>query len=248
MEIKANWIWTMANYSLTIIKDTSRFNDLTKNITLLTKDSKIMANQSFLQVASPVINKAIMENPDSTIFDFKHHSDEAVNGLLEMIYKGQVTDIKDEALKDEVFQLTEELGINVRVQSLLHLPGPEAQNIKVEPPKVPEEQEKNDDPGLFKMDNGRYGCGICFKSFVMQAIGKRHYQSQHMIDKNVKNFGCRFPNCNKKFAVEEYMKTHMLRAHGVSAKMLKSATKAPSKGMKEEPQPGMKQELQPVEQ
>ena len=88
------------------------------------------------------------------------------------------------------------------------------------------------------MDDGRFGCGICFKSFGKQPDAKRHYQNLHMIDRAIKNIRCRAPGCDKKFAVEKYMKAHMKQTHGISAKMLKSlksAKNAPMKKVKQEP-------------
>ena len=218
----------MASYNLKLVRDSSRINDLSQNIELLAKDSKITAKQALLQLASPVINRAILENPDSTIFDLKHYSGVTVNGLLQIIYNGEITDTCEE-FKDEILQLAAELEINVHVQPLTT-----DQKIKIEAPKVPEPAEKDEDPGLFKLKDGKFSCGLCFKTFNSQSTGKRHYQTQHMINKDAKIIECRAPNCDKKFAVEHYMKEHMRLKHGISAKMLKSAKKAPKKSIKQE--------------
>ena len=221
----------MTHYNLTILRDFSRYKDLSQNIEFVTNDSRIMAKQALLQLASPVINEAILSDPDSTVFDLRHHSGKAVNGLLEMVYHGQLTDAYDD-FKDEIMQLADELEINVLVQ--LILPSNEGPIIKDDAPKAPEEPEKNDDPGLFKMKDGNYGCGICFKSFGRQDNAIRHYQNMHMIDKNAKTISCRYPNCDKKFAIEIYMKKHMKARHGISASFFIAKKSAPKKIMEED--------------
>ena len=226
----------MPTYNFSIVRDTARVNELPKNleVELLAKDGKIRANQILLQVASPFIHKAIMENK-TTLFDLKNYSQEAVVGLLDMIYSGRLT-VTDHKKMDEVMRLAQDLEVKFELNQGL----PEGENIKVGAPKAPE--EPREDPGLIKMENGRIGCGICFKTFKAMAFGTRHYQEQHMIDKKIKNIKCRAPNCNKKFAIERNMKVHMKQAHGISSKMLKSTKtvkvpqvpKIPRKNLKEE--------------
>ena len=41
-----------------------------------------------------------------------------------------------------------------------------------------------------------------------------------------KNIPCRAPGCVKKFKSMDYMKGHMFQAHGISAKMIPSTSKA----------------------
>ena len=222
----------MSKYCFSIVRETTRVSDISQDLELLAKDGKIRANQSFLQVASPIINKAILEN-DSKVFDLKNYSQEAVIGLLEMIYSGQLT-VTGAEVMDEVMRLAQDLEINFQLATL------ESENFKVEAPKIPEEPQENDnDPGLIKMDDGRFGCGICFKSFSSKTHGTTHYREQHLSEKSQRNFKCRAPNCDKTFAFERYMKNHMRQRHGISSKMLKSTKsvkvpKVPKKGMKHE--------------
>ena len=227
----------MPKYHFSIVRESSRASEISQDFEFLAKDGKLRANQSFLQMASPIIHKVIMEN-NSTVFDLKDYSQEAVVGLLDIIYTGRLT-VTEDQVKDEIVKMAQDLEINIQLHQAL----PEGENVKVkiEAPKAPEEPSENDnDPGLIKMEDGRFGCGICFKSFGSKSIGTKHYQEVHMTDKNQKNFKCRAPNCNKTFAVERHMKLHMQRVHGISAKMLKSTKsvkvpKVPKKGYKQEP-------------
>ena len=86
--------------------------------------------------------------------------------------------------------------------------------------KTPEGPVKMDDPGIFKLEDGtgRFGCKICSKSFSSRICAREHYEIQHLIDKNVKNINCQSPGCDKKFYNDRYMKKHMQRIHGISAK------------------------------
>ena len=52
---------------------------------------------------------------------------------------------------------------------------------------------------------------------------KRHYQDVHMAKD--KNIPCRAPGCGKKFKSMDYMKNHMFKSHGISAKMIPSTSK-----------------------
>ena len=223
----------MPKYRFSIVREAARIIELPQDVELLTKDGKLRTNKIALEVASPVIHKAIMEN-NATAFDLKNYSQESVVGLLDMIYLNHFT-VTDENIMNEVTSLARDLEIKFQLDQAFT----EDDNIKVAAPKVPEEpQENDDDPGLFKMDDGtgRFGCGICFKSFGSKPAGTTHYQDVHMTDKSQRNFKCRAPNCNKTFAVERYMKDHMKRRHGISAKMLKSkkSVKVPKKGMRQE--------------
>ena len=40
-----------------------------------------------------------------------------------------------------------------------------------------------------------------------------------------KNIPCRAPGCGKKFKSMDYMKNHMFKSHGISAKMIPSTSK-----------------------
>ena len=108
----------MANYTIEITRDYSRVNNLPQNLELLTKDSKIKANRVMLRLASPVIDKIIMESPGTMMFDFKNHSGEAVSALLQVIYHGKLANT-NEKLKDELLKIAEELEIQVSAQSPL---------------------------------------------------------------------------------------------------------------------------------
>ena len=115
------------------------------------------------------------------------------------------------AFNEDVNNLAEELEIHL------------TKSYKVDAPNVPVEQPKDEDPGLVELKDGRMSCGICFKAFGKIANAKRHYQDVHMAKD--KNIPFRAPGCGKKFKSMDYMKIHMWRTHGISAKMIPSTSK-----------------------
>ena len=142
-----------------------------------------------------------------------------IDSLLSLINDGK-TKFNDEIEEKEVISLAQDLGI-IQLASI-------GKKIKIEAPIVPEEEPKDEDPGLMELKDGNYSCGLCFKAFPRRhyANAKRHYKEVHMAKVNQgKPFSCKAPGCDKKFGTENYMKNHMRNRHGISAKMLPSTSK-----------------------
>ena len=209
-------------------------------IELLCNDGKVTANRLFLRIASSAVHARLLENPDLNILDLKNHKKSTIDLILNGIYTGQTT-FKDEIEEEEVSRLAQELDIGI-VQ--LAMTGENVvENIKVDAPAVPQEEPKNEDPGILRLKDGTFSCGLCFMKFSSLFSAKRHYQNMHFASKE-KNISCRAQGCDKKFCNMGYMKMHMLRIHGISAKLIPStssaksstkSTKPTKKGVKREP-------------
>ena len=182
-------------------------------IELLTNDGKVTANRAFLCLASSAIHK-LLRNPELTIIDMKHCKKSTIDCLLRGIYNGKST-FTDEVEKEEVMSLAQELDINITQTS----------GLAGEPP-VPEEQPKNVEPELTRLKDGKVSCDKCFKTFTTLGNATAHYKQIHLAQD--KNIDCRFQGCLKKFKNLHYMKIHMLRSHGISAKQIPSTTKTKS--------------------
>jgi len=176
-----------------------------EKIGLLAKDGKVTANRTILRLASLPVHTKLVENPDLTIVDMKHHKKATIDSLLHLINGGKI------AFNEDVKSLAQELEIHL------------TKSFKVDAPEVPKEQPKDEDPGILELKDGRMSCGICFKAFGRMFDAKRHYQNIHMAKD--KNIPCRAPGCAKKFKSMGYMKTHMFQTHGISAKMIPSTSK-----------------------
>ena len=233
----------MSNYNLSFTRDIKRFAHLTPDIEILASDGKIGAFRHELTIASPILQKMFMANPNLTIIDLKEYDQDVVQRLLNLIYAGNFS-MEDENLKDSIFRLATELQITIEV-----LPQ-DTKKIKVAAPKAPEELLKNDDPGLIDLGGGKVKCGLCMKVFGEKGNGTKHYQNIHMTDKSQKNIICQAPGCNKLFRIKSYMQAHMNSKHGIKVSELKSASKVKQpkkqKTAKHEEKIEMKQE--PIEQ
>merc|ERR1712029_531066 len=174
-------------------------------IGLLANDGKVAANRTMLRLVSPLVHAKLVENPNLNLLDMMHHKKANIDSLLHLINGGKI------AFNEDVNNLAEELQIHL------------TRSFKVDAPEVPEEQPKDEDPGLLKLKDGRMSCGLCFKSFGTMQHAKRHYQNIHMAKD--KNIPCRVPGCGKKFKSMDYMKGHMFQTHGISAKMIPSTSK-----------------------
>ena len=183
----------------------SRLDEIPDKIGLLASDGKVTANRTILRLVSSPVHTKLLENPDMTILDMKHHKKANIDSLLHLINGGKI------AFNEDVNNLAEELEIHL------------TKSFKVDAPEVPEEQPKDKDPGLMKLKDGRMSCGLCFKAFERMINAKRHYKNVHMA--KGKNILCRAPGCVKKFKSMDYMKVHMFTTHGISAKMIPSASK-----------------------
>ena len=174
-------------------------------IILLASDGKVTANRTILRLVSSPVHAKLMENPDLTLLDMKHHKKANIDSLLQLINGGKI------AFNEDVKNLAEELQIHLTTI------------FKVDAPKVPVEQPKDENPGLMQLKDGRVSCGICFKAFGTMGNAKKHYQNVHM--SKDKNIPCMAPGCGKKFVTMDYMKVHMLKSHAVSAKMIPTSSK-----------------------
>ena len=193
----------MMSYSWNI--DTSRLDEIPDKIGLLARDGTVTANRTILRLVSSPAHTKLLRNPDLTVLDLRHHKKANIDSLLHLINGGKI------AFNEGVNNLAEELEIHL------------TKSFKVDAPEVPEEQPKDEDPGLMKLKDGRMSCGLCFKAFESMRNAKRHYQNVHMAKD--KNIPCRAPGCVKKFKSMDYMKVHMFTTHGISAKMIPSASK-----------------------
>ena len=196
----------MMSYSPTWNMNALRLGEIhPEKIGLLASDGKVTANRTILRLVSSPIHTKLVENPDLTILDMKHHKKATIDSLLNLINGGKIT------FNEDVSSLAQELEIHL------------TKSFKVDAPEVPEEKPKDEDPGLVELKDGRMSCGICFKAFGTMTHAKRHYQNVHMAKD--KNIHCRTPGCVKKFKSMDYMKVHMFQAHGISAKMIPSTSK-----------------------
>ena len=184
----------------------SRLDEINPDrIGLLASDGKVTTNRIILRLVSSPVHAKLMENPHLTLLDMKHHKKANIDSLLQLINGGKI------AFNEDVNSLAEELQIQL------------TKSFKVDAPNVPVEQPKDEDPGLMQLKDGRVSCGICFKSFGTMGNAKKHYQNVHMAKD--KNIACKAPGCVQKFKAMDYMKDHMFKAHGISAKMIPSSSK-----------------------
>ena len=130
--------------SVSLKLDVSRLKEIPDMpvIELLANDGKITANRISLRLASSAVHAKLLENPDLTILDMKTSKKATIDRLLYLIYNGK-TKFNDEVEKQEVINLAQDLGIDI-IQSAV-------KTIRVEAPVVPEEEPKNDDPGLMEL-------------------------------------------------------------------------------------------------
>ena len=205
--------------SVNLLVDISRLKDFPDMpvIEILANDGKITANRISLLLASSAVHGMLLENPDLTILDMKKSKKTTIDSLLRLINDGK-TKFNNEVEEKEVISLAKDLGIEI-----IQLAST-GKNIKVEAPIVPEEGPKDEDPGLMELNDGSFRCGLCFKAFPRKYDAKWHYQNIHMT-KGEKNFSCRLPGCDKKFANEKYMKKHMRKSHGIPGRIIPSTSK-----------------------
>ena len=187
----------------------SRLDEIhSDKIGLLASDGKVTANRTILRLVSTPVHTKLVENPDLTILDMKHHKKANIDSLLHLINGGKI------AFNEDINNLAEELEIHL------------TKSFKVDTPEVPEENPEDKDPGLVELKDGRFSCGLCFKAFSRKQEAKRHYKDIHLTKaKGGKNFSCKLPGCDKKFGNARYMKEHMRTKHGISAKMIPSTSK-----------------------
>ena len=167
-----------------------------------------MPFRCFLRVASPVVHSKLLETPDLTILDLKNYRKATIDCVLQGIYTGKAV-FNNDIEKEMVTRLCQELDIDMTCEAS------EAETIKVNAPKVPQEEPKNKDPGLMRLKDGRIRCGICFKVFAGKFVAKQHYQNVHM--SKGKNVSCRVPGCDRKFKNTQSMRVHIIKTHGISS-------------------------------
>lgn len=201
----------MMSYSQNVMNVSLLEEIIPDKIGLLANDGKVAANRTILRLVSPPVHAKLVDNPNLNLLDMMHHKKANIDSLLHLINGGKI------AFNEDVNNLAEELEIPLIVSA------DGRRSFKVDAPEVPEEQPKDEDPGLMKLKDGRMSCGLCFKAFGKMQHAKRHYQNIHMAKD--KNIPCRVPGCGKKFKSMDYMKNHMFMTHGISAKMIPSTSK-----------------------
>ena len=204
------------SFKVTLNKDALRVKHLPHDIEILARGGKIIAAKRCpLQLASGVWNKFFVENPDSTILDLKNYKKEVIEGLLQLMYQGEMT-FNEEEYKDEVVDLAEELEIKVKTEFSF-------KRAKTDAPKKAPKLYANEDYCLIPSEDGRYQCTICFKILNNRSNGKRHYEDIHLTNNSVKNVQCRAPDCGKKYSSTKSMHEHMRKRHANFWKYWKSA-------------------------
>ena len=201
----------MMSYSQNVMNVSLLEEIIPDKIGLLANDGKVATNRTILRLVSPPVHAKLVDNPNLNLLDMMHHKKANIDSLLHLINGGKI------AFNEDVNNLAEELEIPLIVSA------DGRRSFKVDAPEVPEEQPKDEDPGLMKLKDGRMSCGLCFKAFGKMQHAKRHYQNIHMAKD--KNIPCRVPGCGKKFKSMDYMKGHMFQTHGISAKMIPSTSK-----------------------
>ena len=181
--------------TICFIKDISTsVEKVSHDIKILATNGKVKANRCLLQMASPIIRRNLEYNQKADVLDLQDYSVETVKSLLKLIYVGKLS-CQSNALKEEVLDVANELEIKTSV------------SIPDKPKKV---KVKNEDSVITDCGDGKFICGLCFKTFASKRIGMNHYQELHMGKEPVE---CLYSGCNKKFAVQRYMKEHMKKVH-----------------------------------
>ena len=93
---------------------------------------------------------------------------------------------------------------------------------------------------LLENENMRVRCDSCkdLKTFSEFKNFKQHHESVHIF----KNIHCQVLGCEKKFSCKRYLRDHMRRSHGISAKMIASTSKpkATKQSAKKQKEPSKK--------
>ena len=181
--------------TICFIKDISTsVEKVSHDIKILTTNGKVKANRCLLQMASPIIRRNLEYNEKADVLDLQDYSVETVKSLLKLIYVGKLS-CQSNALKEEVLDVANELEIKTSV------------SLPDKPKKV---KVKNEDSVITDCGDGKFICGLCLKTFASKTNGMKHYQEVHMAKEPVE---CLYSGCNKKFAVQRYMKEHMKKVH-----------------------------------
>jgi uncharacterized Zn-finger protein len=76
-------------------------------------------------------------------------------------------------------------------------------------------------PRFAKLDDGRFSCLTCLKTFDFLGNARVHYREKHTELKDV--FSCDY--CQKEFKIKRILNRHLLTKHKISQKMLKNSLK-----------------------
>ena len=73
---------------------------------------------------------------------------------------------------------------------------------------------------LAPMDDGRFRCLSCAKTFTAVANARRHVKEKHQ-EQNAESFQCHL--CTATFRVQRYYHDHLSKKHDISQKMIKNS-------------------------
>ena len=86
----------------------SRLDKINQDETeLLASDGKVTANRTILRLVSSPVHSKLVENPDLTILDKKHHKKANIASLLHLVNGGKI------AFNEDVDNLADELEIHL---------------------------------------------------------------------------------------------------------------------------------------
>ena len=76
----------------------------------------------------------------------------------------------------------------------------------------------SDTPMICKLENGKFQCILCLKTFGSLKAAKTHHAEKHIASSA--SYTCAY--CSKVYSIERYLKQHLLSAHKITQKMLKN--------------------------
>ena len=96
----------------------SRLDKINQDETeLLASDGKVTANRTILRLVSSPVHSKLVENPDLTILDKKHHKKANIASLLHLVNGGKI------AFNEDVDNLADELEIHLTKSLKVDAPG-----------------------------------------------------------------------------------------------------------------------------
>jgi hypothetical protein len=233
------WRHHVDNLAIEVKQDDAFFD-----VTLATNEGFVKAHRLVLAASSPLFKKILlgMRHIQDPILFIRGVELKDLKMIVGFIYEGQVQVAQEhmEALLKvaeelEIKGLTEETDSSLTMES--EATPSKKRKITATPSKkrkasgsIKSEdmakdnnrpvEEENEQLGLAPMTDGRVTCLRCGKILSEMGIARRHFLNIHETNKAEKNIKCKL--CEKKFAVMEYMRTHMARFHSISAKMFKA--------------------------
>ena len=141
-----------------LLLDISRLREIPDMplIELFCKDDKIKVNRTSPELVSFANDSdyTILQTRHLTILDMKKRKKTTIDSLLRLINDGK-TKFNDELEEEEVFCLAETLGLKITLLESSR------KKIKIEAPIVPEEEPKDEDPGLMEFLGTLFSCLEC---------------------------------------------------------------------------------------